>query len=85
MARQAQSTPRRDFSFDAYYHLVYTLVWADPKGYACEPPRPGTFHGWTYAEARNFVAELQSPATLALGVYADDALTIGLILVCEEG
>ena len=36
VARQAQATPRRDLTLDAYYHLVYTLVLGDPRGYACE-------------------------------------------------
>lgn len=85
VAQQAQAAPRRDLTLDAYYHLVYTLMWSNPQGYASEPPHPGTFHGWTYAEVRRFVAELPSPATLALGVYAGDALAIGLILVCEGG
>jgi hypothetical protein len=85
VAQQAQATPRRDLTLDAYYHLVYTLMWGNAQGYACEPPHLGTFHGWTYAEVRRFVAELPSPATLALGVYAGDALSIGLILVCEGG
>src|SRR5262249_987292 len=85
LARRAQATPRRALTFDAYYHMVYTLVWGDPQGYVCEPPHPGTFHGWTYDELQHFVAQLPSPATLALGVYAGDALTIGLILVCEGG
>lgn len=85
VARQAQATPQRDLASDGYYHLVYTLMWGDPQGYACEPLRLATFHGWTYADAERFVAQLPSPATVALGVYAGDALTIGLILVVEDG
>ncbi len=85
VARQAQATPRRDLTLDAYYHLVYTLVWGDPKGYACEPPHPGHWNGWTYAEICRFIARLPSPATLALGVYEGDALAIGLVLLCEGG
>lgn len=85
VARQAQATSRRDFTLDAYYHLVYTLVWCNSKGYACEPTHPGHWHGWTYAALRRFIAKLPSPATLALGVYSDDTLFIGLILACEGG
>jgi hypothetical protein len=85
VARQAQATPRRDFTMDAYYHLVYTLMWGEGGGYVCEPPHPGRWHGWTYTDIHRFVAGLPSPASLALGVYAGDLLKIGLILVCEQG
>lgn len=85
VAQQAQATPRRDLTFDAYYHLVYTLMWSRREGYACEPPPPGHWHGWSYADIQRFIAALPSPATLALGVYSDDALWLGLILVCEGG
>jgi hypothetical protein len=85
VAQQAQATPRRDLTLDSYYHLVYTLMWGDPAGYACEPPPPNRWHGWTYADIRNFVAALPSPASIALGVYAEDDLAIGLILICEGG
>lgn len=85
VARQAQATPRRDLTLDAYYHLVYTLVWGSSSGYVCEPPHPGNWHGWTYTQIRHFIAELPSPATLALGVYAENTLSIGLILVCQGG
>jgi hypothetical protein len=85
VAQQAQAIPRRDLTLDAYYHLVYTLVWGSGNGYVSEPPHPGQFYGWTYAAIRRFIEALPSPATLALGVYADDALSIGLILVCEGG
>src|SRR5262249_10315346 len=76
---------RGDLRLGACYRLVYTLMWTDPKGHACQPPHPGTSHGWTYGELRRFVAAVVAPATLALGVYAGDALSIGLILVCEGG
>jgi hypothetical protein len=85
VARQAQATPRRDLPMDAYYHLVYTLLWSKPEGYAVEPPPPAPVQGWTYTALRRFVAGLPSPSTLALGVYTEDALSIGLILVCEDG
>ncbi len=85
VAQQVQASPRRDLTLDAYYHLVYTLMWGNAEGYVSEPPRPATWHGWTYGEIQRFIAGLPSPATLALGVYAGDALSIGLILVCEGG
>jgi hypothetical protein len=85
VAQQAQATPRRDLTIDAYYHLIYTLIWGKPEGYVSVPPHPGQWNGWTYASIRQFFAGLPSPATLALGVYADDALMIGLILGCQGG
>jgi hypothetical protein len=85
VAQQAQATPRRDLPLDAYYHLVYNLVWGSREGYVAEPPHPGHFHGWTYTQLQRFIADLPSPATLALGVYTPDALSIGLILVIEDG
>ncbi|HEX8033720.1 MAG TPA: hypothetical protein VF510_07730 [Ktedonobacterales bacterium] len=85
VAYEAQSAPQRDLTLDAYYHLVYTLIWDDSQGYVCEPPHPGRRYGWTYADIQRFIDGLPSPATLALGVYAGDTVMIGLILVCEGG
>jgi hypothetical protein len=70
---------------DAYYHLVYSLIWGDPQGYAVEPPRSHAWHGWTYADIESFFAGLSSPASLALGVYDSGALTIGLIVIYADG
>ena len=85
VAQQAQATPRRDLAFDAYYHLVYTLIWGKPDGYACEPPPAGHWHGWTYSAIRSFIKALPSPSSLALGVFTNDALSMGLILICKQG
>jgi hypothetical protein len=85
VARQAQASPRRDLTLDAYHHLVYTLIWGSGSGYVAVPPHPGHFNGWTYHQIRHFIEGLPSPAALALGVYSDSVLSIGLILVCEEG
>ncbi len=85
VAQQAQATPRRDLAFDGYYHLVYSLIWSRPDGYACEPPPARNWHGWTYNDVRRFIKSLPSPSSLALGVYTGDALSMGLILVCEQG
>jgi hypothetical protein len=85
VAQQAQATSRRNLTMDAYYHLVYTLMWEEGDGYVSEPPHPGNFHGWTYEDIRRFVEEAPSPSSFALGVYAGDALSIGLILVSEGG
>lgn len=85
VAREAQAKPRRDLTLDAYYHLVYSLIWDKSGGYVSVPPHPGEWHGWTYTEIRRSLAALPSPATLALGVYGEHGLSIGLILVCQEG
>lgn len=86
VARQAQAAPRHDLTLDAYYHLVYSLIWDTRGGYVSVPPHPGHWHGWTYSAIRGFLAALpSSPATLALGVYGAHGLSIGLILVCQDG
>jgi hypothetical protein len=85
VAQQAQATPRHDLTLDAYYHLVYTLIWGSNAGYACEPPHPGHWHGWTYDDIHRFITGFSSPSALALGVYEDDTLAIGLILICDQG
>jgi len=85
VARTAQATPRQELTLDAYYHLVYRLLWDQPHGYVCVPAHPGHWHGWTYQQARDFLATLPSPGCLALGVFADQRLLIGLILVSEQG
>ncbi len=85
VAQQAQISPRRELTLDAYYHLVYTLVWGNREGYVCYPEHPGQAYGWTYSQIRRFIAELRSPATLALGVYDEGVLWLGFILVCSLG
>lgn len=85
VAQQAQATPHRDLTLDEYSHLVYTLIWDQQGGYVCVPTRPDRWHGWTYGAIRDFRARLPSPASLALGVYSERGLAIGLILVCGQG
>lgn len=86
VARVAQETPRRELSLDAYYHQVYQLLWGNASGYISVPPHPGHWHGWTYEQVNQWVSKLPfSPATLALGVFAQERWQIGLILLCTEG
>lgn len=86
VARVAQETPHRELSLDGYYHQVYQLLWGNPGGYVSVPPHPGHWHGWTYEQVKQWVSALPfSPATLALGVFAQDRWQIGLILLCERG
>jgi hypothetical protein len=85
VARRAQATPRRELTLDGYYHLVYRLLWDDSDGYVCVPPHPGHWHGWTYTGVRQFVDQLPAAATLALGVFDDEAVSISLILELRDG
>jgi hypothetical protein len=86
VARMAQNTPQRERTLDQYYHYVYQLLWGDPTGYVSVPAHPGHWYGWTYQYIKDAISNLPfSPASLALGVFADDRWLIGLILVCEEG
>lgn len=86
VARVAQYGPQRERTLDQYYHRVYQLLWGDPLGYVCLPAHSEHWHGWTYQHLEGIVSNLPfSPASLALGVYADNHWLIGLILVCEDG
>jgi hypothetical protein len=87
VAAQAQSTPRRDVSIDAYYHLVYSLIWDGSDGYVAEPPHPGSFHGWSYERLLQWMRSLPSPCALGLCVLEqeDGPLHIGLAARVEGG
>jgi hypothetical protein len=86
VARAVQYGPQRERTLDQYYHRVYQLLWDDPLGYVCLPAHPGHWHGWTYHYLKDLVNSLPfSPASLALGVFAEKQWLIGLILVCESG
>jgi hypothetical protein len=85
VARAAQQIENRALTLDAYYHLVSTELWREPTGYVCQPPRPPTWNGWTYADALAFVRCLPDPATVALGVLENDSIYIGLILEIRGG
>ena len=78
VAAEAQSTPRRDLSTDAYYYLVYGLLWDGSNGYVSEPPPPGHWHGLTYSGVAGFLARAPSPAAIAVCVlgFAGVALRI---------
>ena len=86
VARTVQATPRAELPLDEYYHLLYNLLWDQSQGYVCVPAHSGHWHGWTYQQIRNVLESLPSgPASLALGVFAEQRLIIGLIVVCERG
>ena len=81
VATEAQSTPRRDVSIDAYYHLVYQLVWDGSDGYVAIPPHPGNWHGFGYATVRHFLARAASPSSVCLCVPH----YVHLVLLVENG
>lgn len=86
VSRTAQATPRHELTLDEYYHQVYQLLWGDPVGYVSVPAHPGHWHSWTYQHIKDLVSNLPfAPASLTLGVFADERWIIGLILVCDSG
>jgi hypothetical protein len=85
VARQAQSTPTSAIHLDSYYRRVYHLLWTQDDGYVSIPPHAGHWHGWTYQGVQSFVNKLPVAATLALGVFANATLEIGLILEFHQG
>ena len=86
VATESQATPRREFTLDAYYHLVHQLIWDGSIGYVVEPPRPADWHGWTYAALVEFVTGLPSPSALGLCVLEEDgSVHIGLAARVQDG
>jgi hypothetical protein len=85
VAREAQATPRRELTLDAYYRMVYHLLWNGSAGYVSVPPHPGHWHGWTYEAIASFVGRLPAAATLALGVLDGPELSIGLVVELQAG
>ena len=85
VAATAQATPQRELTLDAYYRRVAGLIWGDPAGYACVPPRPGHWNHWTYSGIVEFLRALPSPSSLTLGVINDGAVDIGLIARIGDG
>lgn len=81
VAAEAQATPRREYSVDAYYRLVYQLVWDDSDGYVAVPPHPGNWHGLTYTDVADFMAQAPSPSTVCVCVPE----YIHLVLSIESG
>lgn len=86
VAQIVQQTPQRERTLDQYYHHLYQSLWGDASGYISMPAHPGRWHGWTYEQIHTWIHDLPfSPASLALGVFADGRWVIGLVLVCEQG
>ena len=85
VARLAQAEARRELTLDQYYRQVFHLLWDNSGGYVSIPPHPGHWRGWTYERIRDFIQQLPAEASLALGVFNQDVLEIGLILEVREG
>ena len=85
VAREAQSKPRRELTLDAYYRHVAGLIWNSGEGYACDPPREDHWNHWRYEMVQGFIADLPSPSALALGVFDERGLTIGVIVRTDAG
>jgi hypothetical protein len=85
VAWRAQNVSTSTIHLDTYYRLVYHLLWMKDDGYVSIPPHPGHWHGWNYQDIQSFVKRLPTAATLALGVFEDAALVIGLILEFHQG
>ncbi len=85
VARRAQTIENRALHLDAYYRRVFQLMWQDPTGYASVPPHLGDWNGFTYGGVQRFLNGLPPAASLALGVFAGEALSIGLILEVHAG
>jgi hypothetical protein len=81
VAVEAQASPRRELTLDAYYHLVYQLIWDGSDGYVAVPPHPGHWNGWTVSQIRAMLAALPTPASLGLCVVDQ----IGLVVRVESG
>ncbi|HLZ61801.1 MAG TPA: hypothetical protein VKR06_33075 [Ktedonosporobacter sp.] len=84
VARQAQQF-NGSLHLDAYYRQIYHLLWGQEHAYVCLPPHPGHWHGWTYQNIQDFTNQLPPAASMAIGVFADDTLEIGLILEWHQG
>jgi len=85
VARQAQQIENRALTLDAYYQLVYRLIWQSSMGYVSVPPHTGEWDGFTYSQVREFLQHLPDPASVALGVIERGRVVIGLILEIHGG
>ena len=85
VAREAQASPRRELTLDAYYHLVYQLVWDGSDGYVCVPEKPAPRYGWSYGDLARFAAALPSPCCAGLVVLNEVEVEVGLVLQFENG
>ncbi|MEM8534927.1 MAG: hypothetical protein AAGF95_29070 [Chloroflexota bacterium] len=85
VARQAQSIEHREMTLDQYYRLVGDLLWSSQTGYVSIPPYPGHWNGWTYDVITQFIGYLPETTSVALGVFDDETVAIGLIAALNDG
>jgi hypothetical protein len=81
----AGASANRSLHLDGYYQLVHDLIWDGGDGYVAEPPKPGHWNHWTMSRLEQFVSRLPKSATIALGVFDGERLTIGLVLEFKRG
>jgi hypothetical protein len=85
VGRLAQQPSNREPTIDAYYRLVYHLLWDDSRGYVTAPACRRNWHGWTYEGFQRFLARLPEAATLGIAVADDARIEVGLILDVRQG
>ncbi len=81
----AGAAANRSLHLDGYYQLVYNLIWDGSDGYVAEPPRPDHWNHWKMSQIEQFVSRLPKSASVALGVFEDARLNIGLVLEFKQG
>ena len=81
----AGASANRSLHLDGYYQFVYDLIWDGGEGYVAEPPKPAHWNYWTMSQIEHFVSRLPKLATLALGVFDEVRLNIGLVLEFKNG
>ncbi len=75
----------RSLHLDGYYQLVNDLIWDGSEGYVAVPPKPDHWNHWTMSRIEEFVSRLPKSAAVALGVFDDAQLNIGLVLEFKQG
>ena len=85
VGRVAGASANRSLHLDGYYQLIYDLIWDGSDGYVAEPPKPDHWNHWTMGQIEQFVGRLPKSSSIALGVFEDDRLSIGLVLEFKQG
>lgn len=85
VSRIAQAEARRELTLDQYYRQIFHLLWDGSGGYVSIPPHPGHWQSWTYKGISDFINHLPAESSLALGVFNQNVLEIGLIFEVREG
>ncbi len=81
----ASASANRSLHLDGYYQLVSDLIWDGGEGYVAEPPKPAHWNHWTMNQIEQFASRLPRSASIALGVFENERLNIGLILKFKRG